>query len=455
MALILYIVFWLANSDLMNKIYLVAGLLVLAVFACVHEPTVSLLDIELRTAIGDPSTFLLPDSKDYANIPQSPVNPLSDAKVELGKMLFFEPAFGVEAKHLSGMNTFTCSSCHVPEAGFRPARMQGIADGGVGFGEKGEARIKLGEYDASEIDAQGARPLAVLNTAYVTHSMWNGSFGSGGVNAGTEHMWGVFDPGTAINQEGLGSLEGQNIEGLKTHRLLFTPELVETFGYKSYFDAAFSDFPESERYTRKTASFAISAYLRTLLCNEAPFQRWLKGEEGAMTDAEKRGATLFSGKAGCRRCHNQPNLGSITFHAIGVDDLFEHGGLKTDINDRRNLGRGGFTDEAADMYKFRVPQLYNLGDAGPYFHGASKETLEEVIQYFNDGIGENPRVPQQQLSEYFHPLNLNQQEMDDLTAFIRNGLRDPNLKRYVPEQVLSGMCFPNNDPVSKKDMDCH
>lgn len=437
----------------MRKSLVIFFLLASFVFACTHEPFFN-LDRDLEELIGDLNHYVLPQSHDFANIPQSAANPLTTEKVSLGKMLFFEPGFGVEAMHSEGLKTFSCGSCHIPAAGFRPNRAQGIADGGAGFGINGEARYKYPSYLASEIDAQGARPLSVLNVAFVTNTMWNGSFGSDGVNTGTEHRWGVSDPGTAINHEHLGALEGQNIEGLKVHRLLYTPELVEANGYKAFFDAAFPDVPESERYTRKTASFAISAYLRTLTTTEAPFQRWLRGDKTAMTEEMKRGAILFFDKAGCVRCHNEPNLGSMTFHALGVEDLYENGGLKTSESDLRNFGRGGFTGIQEDMFKFRVPQLYNLGDSGPYFHGSSKQTLEEVVQYFNAGIPENSRVPQSQISPFFHPLGLTHAEMSDLTAFIRYGLRDPNLLRYQPERVMSGLCFPNNDPLSRHQMGC-
>ncbi|MCB0527166.1 MAG: hypothetical protein H6565_12520 [Lewinellaceae bacterium] len=446
----------------MRKIYVLGGIFaVVLIFACKHDPVLPSADevLLLRLAevakTGAPDYFVLPEAADLANIPQTAANPLTPEKVALGKLLFYEPAFGIEAKQSVGMQTFTCSSCHVPAAGFRPSRIQGIADGGYGFGVQGEAREKYPTYDDQEIDAQGARPLSVLNVAYVTNSMWNGSFGSDGVNAGTEAMWGVFDPGTAINHEGLGSLEGQNIEGLKTHRLVINRDLVEQYGYKPMFDAAFPDVPEDERYTRKTASFAISAYLRQLMCTEAPFQRWLKGDESAMDEQQKRGALLFFGKAGCTRCHNEPNLGSMTFHAIGVKDLFENGGLKTSEADRRNLGRGGFTGNQDDMYRFRVPQLYNMADSGPYFHGSSKKNLRDVIEYFNAGVPENTRVPASQISLFFHPLNLTVEEMDDLETFIRESLHDPDLQRYVPDRVLSGSCFPNNDPLSKVEMDCN
>ncbi len=437
-----------------SRLYFFCITLCIGLLACNHEE-LSDYDKELSKIITDKSRYILPDETDLASIPQSPVNPLTPEKVALGKLLFFEPVFANEAKRQDLKYTFTCSSCHVPESGFRPGRMQGIADGGFGFGSKGEQRFKYPYYANDSIDAQGARPLVTLNVAYVENTMWNGSFGSEGKNIGTESMWGVFDKGTARNHERLGALEGQNIEGLIVHRMNYTRQIIEDAGYKELFDKALPDLPENERYSRKGASFAISAYLRQNLTNQAPFQKWLKGDNHAMTDQQKKGAILFFGKAGCNSCHYEKNLGSMKFEALGVDDLYEHGGLKTGPADRRNLGRGGFTGRAEDMFKFRTPQLYNLGDSGPYFHGGSKETLEDVVRYFNNGKKENQRVPDSQLSSFIRPLGLTDEEVADLTEFLKNGLKDPNLKRYVPERVLSGLCFPNNDPASKIDMDCH
>lgn len=421
---------------------------------CTHEKMAT-LDYRLQEIIGHPEKYILPDEKDLASIPQSPLNPLTKEKIELGKMLFFEPAFSVEAANPDFNQTFTCATCHVPESGFRPGRMQGIADGGYGFGRKGESRLKWPTYDENDIDAQGARPLATINVAFVENTMWAGSFGIDGPNAGTEHLWGVNDPQTARNHEGLPALEGQNIEGLITHRMQYTLELIEKAGYKEMFDKALPELPEEERYSRKGASFAISAYLRQNLTNKAPFQLWLKGQEDAMSDEEKEGAMLFFGKAGCVGCHYEKNLGSMRFEALGVDDLFEHNGLKTGPDDLRNLGRAGFTNRPEDMFRFRTPQLYNLGDSGPYFHGGSMETLEDVVRYFNNGQKQNERVPDEQLSSYIRPLGLTEEEIKALTRFLENGLKDPDLKRYVPDHVLSGMCFPNNDRTSRIDMDCY
>ena len=107
------------------------------------------------------------------------------------------------------------------------------------------------------------------------------------------------------------------------------------------------------------------------------------------------------------------------------------------------------------MHKFKVPQLYNLKDVGFYFHGASKTSLREVVEYFNAGVTENPDVPASQITNLFKPLNLNKQEVDDLVEFLENGLFDPNLERYAPTKTKSGFCFPNNDTQSKLDMGCN
>ena len=402
---------------------------------------------------GGKEKYILPDTDDYGLIPQDPFNPLTREKAELGKLLFYETGLALAPMHASGEGTYSCSSCHVPTAGFRPGRPQGIADGGVGFGENGEGRVQNGNYSTDEPDVQGVRPLSMLNVAFVTNPTWNGRFGSGGMNVGTEDLW-TEEKGTSINHLGFKGLESQNIEGLKLHRMVINKNVLDGLGYTPLFDEAFEEVPESERYTPQYASFAISAYLRTLLTNKAPFQNWLKGDKSAMSEQEKRGANLFFGKANCSTCHRGTSLNGDNFYALGVDDLYKTDAINTNRDDPKNQGRGEFTGRVEDMYKFKVPQLYNLDDAPFYFHGASKLTLEAVVEYFDEATPENSDVPPIQISPGFQPLNLSNQEKRDLVSFLRNGLRDPDLDRYVPDAVLSGNCFPNNDPFSKIDLGC-
>lgn len=419
-------------------------------------PLDQLLDAALTRAAksGDKNDFILPDETDFASIPQDPHNPLTKEKVHLGKWLFFETGLGVVPNKEAGKQTYSCASCHIPSAGYRPGGVQGIADGGIGFGQNGEGRTKLSAYRDYEMDVQGLRPLSVLNVAFVENSTWNGRFGSEHANQGTEDRW-LIEEGTDRNEEGLAALETQNIEGMDLHRMEITEEVLDDYGYRPYFDAAFGDLPEEERYTKRTASFAISAYLRALISNRAPFQAYLKGKKDALSEQEKRGALLFFSKARCYQCHKEANLGSNEFYALGVKDLYQTGlAFNTSEADTGNFGRGAFTGNAEDMFKFRVPQLYNLGDDDFYFHGSSKQTLREVVEYFNAGIPENDKVPTSQIARQIRPLNLTEEEMDNLTAFLDNGLKDPDLQRYVPENVLSGKCFPNNDLFSQIELGC-
>jgi len=302
---------------------------------------------------------------------------------------------------------------------------------------------------------QEARPINLVNVAYVTNTSWNGSFGAEGANIGTENVWSELEE-TNRNYLGYHGLETQNIQGMLTHRIRIDKNLTDLYGYTELFDASFHQIEEEERYNTFTASFAVSAYLRTVLSNEAPFQDWLRGNYSAMTYQEKEGGLLFFGKANCSKCHYQPNLGSDEFHALGVNDMDQHplSVKATDPVARRNLGRGGFTHNEDDNYKFKVPGIYNIGDSKHYFHGSSAETLEELIEYKNLAVKENERVSDQNMSSKFIPLSLDNKEKKQLLAFIKNGLKDPNIIRYQPDRVLSRNCFPNNDEESIGQLGC-
>lgn len=399
--------------------------------------------------------FKLPESDDYNSIPQDPLNPITSYKVELGRMLFHETGIAMNPKlEDQGFGTYSCASCHHAQGGFQANRQQGVGEGGVGFGMAGEGRTFHPMYPVDSLDLQPIRTPSAMNGAYQIVTLWNGQFGATGPNTGTEDLWPM---GTPIwnNQFGHEGLETQAIAGLSVHRLTMDSEVCETYDfYHDMFDIAFSDWPEENRYTKRTAGLAIAAYERTLLSNQAPFQEWLRGDELAMSDAQKRGANLFFGDAGCASCHNGPALNDMNFYALGMPDLDGPGVYAGAGAEGANKGRGGFTGEDADMYKFKTPQLYNLKDSPFYGHGGTFNSVREVIEYKNNAVAANSNVPASQLSEAFVPLNLTDQEITDLVDFIENGLYDPNLMRYVPSDLPSGQCFPNNDAVSQVDQGC-
>ncbi len=416
------------------------------------------LEEVLRSASPDQtlSFFEQPNSTDFVSIPQDPKNPITVEKVKLGKLLYHETGLAIDPKQEISKGNFSCASCHFAGAGFQAGRAQGIGEGGVGFGINGEGREKGSLYPDNMVDVQPIRTPTAMNGAYQINQLWNGQFGATGLNTGTEAMWKEGTP-IATNHLGYEGLEIQAIAGLGVHRLGVTPELLDSLGYTELFDRAFPEIHESERYTKEFAGLAIAAYERTILSNQAPFQQWLKGNQNAMTEKEKVGAILFFDEAKCFRCHTGPALNSMEFHGIGLMGLFmceEDEILMSTPTSSANLGRGGFTGRPEDMYKFKVPQLYNLADSPFYGHGSNFTSIRDIIDYKNKAVPQNPIVMESQLSG-FEPLNLSDSEIDAITHFLTHSLRDDNLDRYVPERVLSGNCFPNNDPLSSSQLGCN
>lgn len=403
----------------------------------------------------DYSTMILPQSDHFDSIPQDPRNPLTAEKVELGKLLFHETRLGGNPRVSEGLYTYSCASCHHAEAGFQSGLAQGVGEGGWGFGVTGEGRIPSPAYPADSIDAGSIRTPAVLNTAYQEVMLWNGGLGSTGVNANTQSSW----TGASFfnNYLGYQGLETVSFAATAKHRLLIdTAWLASNSTYKDLFDAAFPDTPQETRISITTASLAMAAYERTLLANQSPFQRWLRGDKSALTRDENAGRKLFFGKAKCSKCHAGPALNSMEFYALGMNDLQNgvNGVINADPNAVENKGRGGFTNKSADKYKFKVPQLYNLKDVKYFGHGASFSTVEEVVRYFNNAVPQNPKVPVSKLPKTFVPLGLSDAEIGQLVKFVEDGLYDPNLTRYTPAYVPSGNCIPNNDARSKSDRGC-
>lgn len=433
-------------------------------FGCADDPDLVVeggpMDKELELVLqktapnGKVEDYIMPDSDDYDAIPQDPMNPITAEKVSLGKLLFHETGLAENPKNEEGRGTYSCASCHHAQGGFQADRFQGIGDGGIGFG-RGIARDKHSLYKNEDLDVQPIRTPSALNIAYQINVLWNGQFGGTGLNRGTEASW-TTDTPKENNYLGFEGTETQAIAGLDVHRLVINVDLMAALGYKEMFDQVFSDLPQSERYTAITAGLAIAAYERTMLANEAPFQRWLKGDLRAMTTKQKEGAILFFDKGECASCHNGPTLANMEFHAIGMADLVDCPDpvFKTTLDNVENLGRGGFTGNPAENHQFKVPQLYNLKDSPFYGHGSSFNSVLDVMIYKNEAVKENDRVPESALSPLFHPLNLTDQELEAITAFIEDALYDPNLERYVPDELPTGNCFPNADLLSQQELGC-
>lgn len=399
------------------------------------------------------NSLIMPLSTDLANIPQDPNNLLTTEKVQLGQLLFHETKLSANPKLIQGLFTYSCATCHHAEAGFQSGLAQAIGEGGKGFGITGEGRVPVAAF-LDSVDVQPIRTPSALNVAYQEVVMWSGNLGATGVNAGTSTLWTKFP--VNLNSLGFQGLETQAIAAQTAHHLKADTSFLQgNTTYKNLFDQAFASLPANQRITTTTIGLAIAAFERTLLANESPFQKWLKGDKTAMTTDQKAGARLFFGKAQCSSCHNGPALNSMSFYALGMGDL--QNGVNGVINLKTGnvqKGRGDFTQNDSDMFKFKVPQLYNLKDVSFYGHGSTFSSISDVVHYINSAVPQRSDVPTANLATQFKPLNLTEDEISKIVAFVQDALWDPNLVRYEPATVPSGNCIPNNDAQSKKDRGC-
>lgn len=420
----------------------------------------SQIDLDLVNVIEQFSSLnnlKLPEDGSYSSIPQDPRNIITQDKVELGKLLVHDNATAANPRINTNVFKYACASCHPVGSSFFSGSKQGIGEGGIGFGFAGEARTIDTSMPLDSVDILSIKVPTLLNLAYQNVMLSSGSLGGAGINSQYINL-GDNPIDFQDNLLGYQGLETQGMSGQPAHGLLAFSKFLENFPqYKEYFDRAFPDLPPLERYSRESGGLAIAAYVRTLLANQAPWQKWLQGESEAMNNQEKRGATLFMSKGKCYECHNGPALSSDSFYSFGLANMRESGGVINDEEDfqEREKGRGDFTKNSNDDYKFKVPTLYNLRDAKFYGHGSSFSSIRDIIAYKNNGVKQNRDVPNSQLASQFGTTNLTDDEIDDITAFLTNALYDPNLQRYVPNEVLSGYCFPANDAQSKIDLGCN
>ncbi|MEM6320251.1 MAG: cytochrome c peroxidase [Bacteroidota bacterium] len=156
---------------------------------------------------------------------------------------------------------------------------------------------------------------------------------------------------------------------------------------------------------------SLASYLRTLISDNSSYDQYLNGNETAMTEAAIRGKNLFFGeKTNCSRCHSGFNL---------TNNQFENNGLYEQYKDN---GRQRVTLEPSDEGKFRIPTLRNVALTAPYMHDGSIKDLKSVINHYNrGGKGHHNQ------NELIRPLNLTEQEQEDLLAFLE-ALTDNDLK---------------------------
>lgn len=286
-----------------------------------------------------------------AFVPVPPTNLHYKAKVELGKQLYFDG-------RLSKNNQISCAFCHLPNAGFADPRQTSIGiDGKVG----------------------GRHAPTVFNTAFNPTLFWDGRSGS-------------------LEQQAMGPIQNPSEMG-ETHENMVA-KLGKILGYQEQFRVVFG-----KDVSLQGIANAIAAFERTIISRNSSFDQFVLGEEEAMGHAAVRGLALFKGKARCILCHNGPNFTDNKFHNLGVPQV---GPQKED------LGRYYVTRAERDKGAFKTPTLRSISDTAPYMHDGVFKTLEEVIDFFDQGGGPNPY-----LSPLMQPLELTEEDKGNLLAFLK------------------------------------
>jgi len=286
-------------------------------------------------------------------VPEPDDNWFTVKKAELGELLFFDTL-------LSRDDTVSCSTCHLPEKAFSDG--QAISTG---------------------IDGRPGRRNAptLLNRAYTRTQFWDGRAAS-------------------LEEQALAPLINPDEMGNTHEEIVLRLEANEE--YRHLFKEVFGgDEIKIDQVAKSIASFE-----RTLVSGNSAFDRFeLLGETGAIPESAQRGLALFRGKARCHLCH----LGSLF-----TDDLFHNTGVSWG-RQPIDLGRYEIVEREYYQGMFRTPSLRDVDLTAPYMHDGSIETLEAVVEHYNEGGNPNPYL---ELS--LRALHLSSQEKGDLVAFLKS-----------------------------------
>lgn len=301
----------------------------------------------LREVFGD--LGLLPDVQAPASNPSTP------AKIELGKRLFFDP-------RLSGDGKLACVSCHVPGLGWADGRATGI-------GFQGKALTR--------------NVPSVLNAAYYVDFFHDGRAGS-------------------LEDQALGPLFNPDEMNATASQVIRTLSGIPE--YRQRFQEAFGTAPTIEGVGKALATFE-----RTLISKNSAFDRWVQGDDSAMSSRAQRGLELFTGKADCTACHKGSNFSDDKYHNIGIP-----GSGTTD------KGRFEVTREPDDLGAFKTPSLRNVALTGPYMHDGSIKTLREAVKHYEEVDLDFPN-----LDPLIDHWGLTDDEVDDIVVFLESLTGEP------------------------------
>ena len=366
--------------------------------------------------------------------PPSPGTP----EEELGRLLFWDPI-------LSGPMDVSCATCHHPDFAYADGRALSLGPGAVGLGPD---RVDL---------AGGVIPVAQRNSPTLLNVAYNGLDRQRRRRRGPRFTPLPADLET-VNSERAPMFWDRRARSLETQALLPLTIREEMRG-DAYPEevavdsvlARLREIPEyvnlfREVYGEETSidatqvAQAIAAFERTLIAGNSPFDRFLAGDEDALTTQQRRGLDEFN-EADCSDCHRGPMLSDFNMHAEGV--------AENPLLAVPDAGDGRF--------RFRTPTLRNVAVTAPYMHNGMIGTLEEVLEFYDRGRSENPNVSNRRrrrgdddrrdeapatpgrLSGRFRGVDdMTVQQQEDIIAFLE-ALTDPDFDRTIPPRVPSGL----------------
>jgi len=393
---------------------------------------------------------------------------------DLGRNLFHDTIVGLN-------NDNSCSGCHAATAGFGDT--QSIA---IGV----ENNFIVGPHRAGPRN-QRRTPMAA-NTAFFPNLMWNSRFASLSFDPFDNSLGFMFPPPEQLTLSD------------KSHLLIaqaFIPptERVEAAGfvfpgdnfairdevirrinsvaeYRKLFGKNFPEVKAGGPITYDMFAKAIAEFEFTLVFANAPIDRFARGEKNALTDDQKNGALLFFGTANCVACHAVSGQSNEMFsdfreHVIGLPQIAPEVGNPAAGNvvfdgpgQNEDFGLEQITGNSADRYMFRTSPIRNVALQPAFFHNGAFTRLEDAIRFHLDAIGQAPlydptiagvaadlRGPTGSIAAVLAridprlstPRVLSTTEFNQLVAFVRNGLLDPqakpeNLRKLIPVRVPSG-----------------
>lgn len=245
------------------------------------------------------------------------------ARIELGKMLFFDP-------RLSRKASMSCATCHNPSLGWSDALPTA-----VGF----------------DMHILGRNTPTIVNTAFNSIQMWDGRKRD-------------------LEDQATGPIAAEGEMNMPLPELIARLQAIP--GYAQYFEGAYP----GQGISDVTVARAIASFERTVLSTESPFDRWRKGDDKAVSADAKRGFEVFNGKAKCAICHMGYNFTDNGFHNIGI---------KTPEGHAYDVGRYAQKPLKSMRGAFKTPTLRDIGLTGPYMRNGCYSTLMEVVEHYDRG----------------------------------------------------------------------